>query len=83
MKNEKFSKMTTEELLKSQKMSKSATYAFAVILALLFIVNIYLVLKKGFSASQVVPIALLPLLILNFKTLKDIKEELKSRESQK
>ncbi|URC14416.1 MULTISPECIES: redox-active disulfide protein 2 [unclassified Flavobacterium] len=80
MKNEKFSKMTTEELLKSQQISKTAAYAFAVILLLLFIVNIYLVFKKGFSASQIVPIALLPLLLLNFKTLKDIKEELKSRE---
>jgi hypothetical protein len=80
MKNEKFSKMTTEELLKSQQISKTASYAFAVILLLLFIVNIYLVFKKGFSASQIVPIALLPLLLLNFKTLKDIKEELKSRE---
>ena len=80
MKNEKFSKMTTEELLKSQQISKTAAYAFAVILLLLFIVNIYLVFKKGFSASQVVPIALLPLLVLNFKTLKDIEEELKSRE---
>ncbi|MFW0738579.1 MULTISPECIES: redox-active disulfide protein 2 [unclassified Flavobacterium] len=80
MSTKKFSEMTTEELLKSQKMSKTATYSFAVILLLLCIVNIYLVFKKGFSASQVVPIALLPLLVLNFKTLKDIKEELKSRE---
>lgn len=81
MKNSKFSEMTTEELLKSEKTSKTAAYTFAVILFLLFIVNIFLVLKKGFSASQVVPIALLPLLILNFKTLSDIKKELKSRES--
>lgn len=81
MASQKFKEMTTEELLKSERMSKSAAYAFAVILFLLFVVNIYLVYKKGFSASQAVPIALLPLLILNFKTLKDIQNELKSREN--
>lgn len=81
MKNTKFSEMTTEELLKNQKTSKMATYVFAVILCLLFIVNIFLVFKKGFNASLVVPFALLPILIINFKTLKDIKKELKSREN--
>ncbi len=81
MKETKFSEMSTEELLKSQKTSKIATYTFAVLLLLLVVVNIFLVFKKGFSASQVVPIALLPILFLNFKTLNDIKKELQSREN--
>ncbi|GIQ57445.1 hypothetical protein Flavo103_05810 [Flavobacterium collinsii] len=80
MSNKKFSEMTTEELRKSEKVSKSAAYAFVVIFLLLLIANIYLVFLKGFSAIQIVPIALLPLLLLIFKTSKDIKTELKSRE---
>lgn len=81
MKTTKFSEMTTEELLKSQKTSKVATYTFAGILFLLFVVNIFLFYKKGFTASLVVPFALLPILLLNFKTLSDIKKELQSREN--
>ncbi|OHT47233.1 redox-active disulfide protein 2 [Flavobacterium tructae] len=76
----KYSEMTTEELVKSEKISKSAAYAFTILLLLLFISNIYLAFLKGFSAVQIVPIALLPLLIFSFKTLKDIQTELKSRE---
>ena len=81
MKTTKFSEMTTEELIKTQKTSKAVTYTFAGILLLLFAVNIFLVIKKGFSANQVVPFALLPILLLNLKTLNDIKKELKSREN--
>lgn len=81
MNNKKFSEMTTEELLNSEKTSKITTYAFAVILLFLFVINIFLVFEKGFGASQVIPIALLPILILNFKTLKEIKKELQSRKN--
>ncbi|RKR09438.1 hypothetical protein C8C83_1071 [Flavobacterium sp. 90] len=81
MKTKRFSEMTTEELLKSEKTSKITTYTFAGILFLLFLVNIFLFSKKGFTASLVIPFALLPILFLNFKTLNDIKKELKSREN--
>jgi hypothetical protein len=79
MSKKKFSEMTTEELLKSEKSLKGVTYGFAVVLTFLFIINIYIALHKGFSATQVIPLALVPILILNLNTLKEIKKELKSR----
>lgn len=75
-----FNEMTTEELIKTQKSLKTVTYLFGVVLLLLFCLNIFLVVNKGFSASNVIPVALLPIFILNMNTLKEIKKELQSRE---
>jgi len=79
MKNTKFSEMTTEELIKNQKTLKTVNTIFAVVLLMLFALNVYIVLRKGFSAMNVVPIALLPILFLNLNNLKEIKKELDSR----
>jgi tellurite resistance protein TehA-like permease len=76
----KFNEMTSEELIKTQKSLKTVTYLFGVVLLLLFCLNIFLVANKGFNASNVIPIALLPIFILNMNTLKEIKKELQSRE---
>lgn len=75
-----FNEMTTEELIKTQKSLKTVTYLFGVVLLLLFCLNIFLVVNKGFSASNIIPVALLPIFILNMNTLKEIKKELQSRE---
>lgn len=80
MKNTKFSEMTTEELIKKQKTLKTVNSIFAVVLLMLFALNVYIVLRKGFSAMNVVPVALLPILFLNINNLKEIKRELESRE---
>lgn len=74
--------MDTEDLVKNEKMLKGITYGFAVILLFLLGINIFLVVKKGFGATQIVPIALLPILILNLNNLREIKKELKSRKNQ-
>jgi len=71
--------MTTEELIKTQKSLKTVTYLFGVVLLLLFGLNVFLVANKGFSASNVIPIALLPIFILNMNTLREMKKELESR----
>jgi Flp pilus assembly protein TadB len=74
-----FNEMTSEELVKTQKSLKTVTYLFGVVLLFLFALNIFLVANKGFSASNVIPIALLPIFILNMNTLKEIKKELEAR----
>ncbi|KAF2511893.1 redox-active disulfide protein 2 [Flavobacterium foetidum] len=78
----KFNEMTSEELIKTHKTLKTVTYLFGVILFVLFVLNIFLVANKGFSASNIIPIALLPIFILNMNTLKEIKKELESRGQQ-
>lgn len=74
-----FSEMSNEELIKTQKSLKIVTYLFGVVLLLLFGLNIYLIANKGFNASNVIPIALLPIFILNMNTLKEMKKELEAR----
>lgn len=74
--------MNTEDLIKNEKMLKGIAYGFAVLLLFLFGINIFLVVKKGFGPSQIVPIALLPILLLNLNNLKEIKKELKSRKNK-
>ncbi len=71
--------MSDEELLKKQKLTSTVTGILAGMLLLLLILATYISLTKGFSALIVIPIALSPTLMMNFKTVKDIKQELKSR----
>lgn len=78
MKN--LSDKSTEELVKSKKTIQVLTSLLAGALLLLFIVNIILSLKKGFSALFIIPIALMPIVIINLSNLKEINSELKSRE---
>ena len=49
------------------------------VLLFLFCMTLFLSVTKGFTPLLVVPIALLPILILNFNTLNEIKKELTSR----
>ena len=75
MKSKKLNELSNEELLKNEKSLKAITYMLAGTLLVLFVAGIVLTFKKGFSALSVIPIALLPILILNFNTLKEVKEE--------
>ncbi|MFP9099688.1 redox-active disulfide protein 2 [Flavobacterium sp. RHBU_24] len=79
MKSKKPAEMTNEELLKSKKILAPVTYMLAGMLGLLFCLNIYNSLTKGFSALSVVPIALLPILIINLNAIKEINKEIKAR----
>lgn len=79
MENKKLQELSTEELRKREKTTKLVTYMFAGILLFLFCINIFNSIKKGFSALNAVPFALLPILLLNVNNLKEIKKELNAR----
>lgn len=79
MKNKNFTELSNEELLKNEKTLKTITIMLAGAVFILFIINIFLAFKKGFSALTVVPIALLPIVIVNINSLKEVKKEIKSR----
>lgn len=83
MKQQKISTLNTEELLKLQKSIKVITYMLAGTLFFLFCFTLYLTFKNGFNALTIIPVALLPIVFLNLNNLKEIKKELKSRESLK
>jgi Na+-transporting methylmalonyl-CoA/oxaloacetate decarboxylase beta subunit len=80
MESNKLSELNTEALLKKYKLWKAMAGTLAGILLVCFIVLIYLSLKKGFSPLLIVPIALMPILILNITKINNIKKELNSRE---
>ncbi len=79
MKSKNFNEMSTEELVKTKSSMQVITYMLAAVLVVLIAVNIILFMKKGFNASMVVPVALLPILFLNFSNLTKIKKEISSR----
>jgi len=78
---EKLSKMSLEELQKQEKSLKIATPILAVLLSVMFVSGIFLTSRQGFSAFSVLPVAFLPLLIVNATNLKKVKAEIASRKS--
>lgn len=79
MSKKSLSELSDEELLKNAKTVKMITSMLAGAIFLLFIINIFLAFKKGFSAMSVIPIALLPIVLVNVNSLKEMKKEIKAR----
>ncbi|WP_111708718.1 redox-active disulfide protein 2 [Lutibacter citreus] len=79
MKENKLSKLSFEELKKNEKNLKMILFAFIGVLCFLIGVIIYSIVKKGITAIIIIPITLLPLLILFYNNLNDIKSEIESR----
>ncbi|GAB3796317.1 hypothetical protein GCM10028819_13700 [Spirosoma humi] len=71
--------MSIEKLQRQAKTIKVATGTLAGMLLVLLVMAIFLSIKKGFSALVIIPFALLPILITNVNSLKQIKKELESR----
>ncbi|GAB4045036.1 redox-active disulfide protein 2 [Spirosoma jeollabukense] len=74
-----FSQMSIEKLQQQAKTIKVATGTLAGMLLVLLVMAVFLSIKKGFSALVIIPFALLPILITNVNSLKQIKKELESR----
>lgn len=79
MADNKLAEISNEDLIKNEKKVKGLTLVFAGVLIVLFTVNILTSLKKGFSAVTIIPIALLPILIININSWKELKKEIKRR----
>ena len=79
MKSKNYNEMSTEELVKTKSSMQVITYMLAAVLAILFVVNIIQFSTKGFKVSLIVPIALLPILLVNFSNLNKVKKEISSR----
>lgn len=79
MKNQKLSEASIHDLKKSEKSIKTITGILLGMLIILFILSLYITFKKGFTSLLIIPIALLPIVIVNFNSINEIKKELKSR----
>ncbi|OBS12354.1 redox-active disulfide protein 2 [Elizabethkingia miricola] len=81
MKNENLSELSTDDLRKKEKVTKLITSVFIGLLTLLFVLSIYITIKKGFTPLFVVALALFPIVTLNLKNLKNIRNEIDSRKN--
>jgi len=81
MKEKKLTETSIDELKRNEKTLKTILSAFIGVLSLLVGITIYLILNKGMTPLIAVPIALLPVLVMSYIKLKNIKSEIESRES--
>ncbi|TCD02327.1 redox-active disulfide protein 2 [Pedobacter frigidisoli] len=79
METKKYEEMSNEELLKSEKMTSTLTYTLGGMLLVLFSLSLFITFTKGFTALTVVPIALMPIVLINLGSIKKIKAERKLR----
>ena len=73
------STLTIEELEKRAKTTKTASVMLAVVIAIQFGIGVFLTFSKGFNVFTVIPLAFLPMLMVNFSNIKKIKEEIAKR----
>lgn len=73
--------LTLEELEKRAKTTKTATGMLFGIIIVQFVIGIYLTFKQGFNVFTVIPMAFLPMVFVNYASLKKIKAEIASRNS--
>ncbi len=79
MKQVPLSELSQEELLKKVKTGQIAISALGGLLIVLVAATVYLTYLQGFSVFTVLPVAFLPLFIINVSNLKKIQAEIASR----
>ncbi len=79
MKEKKLTELSIKELKKNEKNLKMILFAFIGVLFFIIGVIIYSIVKKGMTAIMIIPIILLPLLIIFYNNLNNIKSEIESR----
>ena len=80
MKTKPLSEYTTQELTQKLKALKTVTSIFAGTLIVLFAINLYQSIMNKFTALSIIPIALMPILVINIASISKVKKELKLRE---
>lgn len=81
-KQPELSELSLEELEKIAKMNKFSSTMLIVAILFQFLTGVYLTFKNGFNVFFIIlPMAFLPLIIVNFTNLKKIKEEIAKRKS--
>jgi hypothetical protein len=79
--NTDLSQLSLEELHKRAKTSRFATGLLLGVIILQFCIGIYLTIKKGFNVFTIIPMAFLPMVMINYAGLKKINEEIAKRKN--
>jgi 1,4-dihydroxy-2-naphthoate octaprenyltransferase len=83
MKQIDYNAFTLEELKNKEKVQKTVTGIFMGSIIVMLIAGIYItVVGKAFSVFSVLPVAFLPLLIVNMNNMKQIKKAIELKEQQ-
>ncbi len=79
MPSKKPAQLTDEELIKQDKTLKAIVSLVFGAMGVLIAANLILLFRKGFSALQVIPVALLPIVLLLAGSRKEVKNEMEKR----
>lgn len=81
MATKKPTEMSDAELLKNARLIKIAIASMMAICMLLLLTGLFLIVKKGsgFTGLTIIPAAMAPILILNARSLQEIKKEMAVR----
>ncbi|MCU0355735.1 MAG: hypothetical protein MUD08_18665 [Cytophagales bacterium] len=79
MKQKPLAELGLAELQTKEKALKTAVTVMGVFLAIMILICAYLTFLQGFSVFTVLPVAFLPLFMVNIANLKKIKAEIASR----
>ncbi|GAB3551931.1 hypothetical protein GCM10027577_33250 [Spirosoma fluminis] len=81
MKSANLQDISNDALLQLERSIKILVGVLIGALLVLLIIGIEFTLKRGFDAFIIIPFALLPIVLINANSLKDIKKELSSRKT--
>jgi hypothetical protein len=82
MKKDNYSTFTLEELKQREKTQKTATGIFIGCVMVMVLAGIFITFKNGFGVFSIMPVAFLPLMIINIKNLKEIRSAIAQKEGQ-
>jgi hypothetical protein len=80
-KQPELSELSLEELEKIAKMNKFSSIILIIAIGIQFLVGVFLTFRNGFNVFIILPMAFLPLIIVNFTNLNKIKDEIAKRKS--
>ncbi len=72
--------LTKEQLISRAKMAKFTVIFMGVCVLMMLGSGVYITIQRGFSIFLLIPIAFMPLMLLNVTNYKRIKKELSSRQ---
>ena len=81
MRADNYRKMPLDELKKRAKSAQLNTYLLTGIIIVQTIVGVFLLFTDGFSVFTIMPVVFIPILIISFKNLKMIKDQIASRDT--
>jgi len=82
MKEQDLKEMSLEKLEKTGGMLKGITYVLGFVLLLLLVISLYVIIGQGKTSMislAIVPFALMPLVLMNGKKIKQLNQEISNR----